>query len=138
MHRFSTVTSFALLIALGLGQLHCATVINGSHQRVPLTSSPPNATVLVDGVEAGTTPITVKLRRRKPHIIEFKKEGFQTVEKSVVRTHSGWIWGNILIGGLVGLLVDLIAGSHYSLQPASIDAELRLIDAENKKHGDAT
>ncbi len=38
---------------------------------------------------------------------------------------SGWVWGNIFFGGLIGLAVDAITGGLYNLSPEQINAELR-------------
>jgi len=36
-----------------------------------------------------------------------------------------WVFGNIIFGGIPGLVVDAITGSMYILQPEQIQAELR-------------
>ena len=37
---------------------------------------------------------------------------------------SGWVWGNLLFGGVIGLAVDAITGGLYKLSPAQLSAEL--------------
>jgi len=37
---------------------------------------------------------------------------------------SGWVWGNLVIGGLVGLAVDAISGGLYKLTPDQMTATL--------------
>lgn len=43
-----------------------------------------------------------------------------TLTKSV----SGWVWGNIIFGGLIGLAVDAITGGLYNLNPGQLAATL--------------
>jgi hypothetical protein len=33
---------------------------------------------------------------------------------------SGWVWGNIAFGGLIGLGVDFISGGAYQLYPDNL------------------
>ena len=43
---------------------------------------------------------------------------------TLTRGTSGWIWGNIVFGGIVGLAVDAISGSLYKLSPAQVSATM--------------
>ncbi len=50
--------------------------------------------------------------------------GYQPFEATLTRSVSGWVWGNIVIGGLIGLAVDSISGGLYSLAPEQITGVL--------------
>ena len=50
--------------------------------------------------------------------------GYQPFEATVTRSVSGWVAGNILFGGLIGLSVDAISGGLYTLGPEQITATL--------------
>jgi hypothetical protein len=53
-------------------------------------------------------------------------------------TLSGWYFGNILIGGLIGLLiVDPLTGAMYDLEPENIEQSLTAVQAEAVQAGDA-
>ena len=93
----------------------CATVVKGTSQKIPVTSAPIGARVLVDGKDMGTTPLTLKLGKKKPRVIRIEKEGFDPHEIRITRNRSSALFlthiGNIVaasaIGGLLGLaLVD--------------------------------
>ena len=45
-------------------------------------------------------------------------------EATLTRGVSGWVWGNIVIGGLIGLAVDAISGGLYKLTPEQMTATL--------------
>jgi hypothetical protein len=49
---------------------------------------------------------------------------------------SGWVWGNIVFGGLIGLAVDAISGGLYNLSPEQLNTELRKTDAQISAIGD--
>ena len=40
------------------------------------------------------------------------------------RSTSGWVWGNLVFGGLPGLAVDAITGGLYKLEPTQVNASL--------------
>lgn len=55
-------------------------------------------------------------------------EGYEPYEVSFTRSTSGWVWGNIVFGGVIGLAVDAISGGLYKLSPEQVQAELRRSD----------
>ncbi len=117
--------SVLLVPAILLGLYGCATIINRTKQSVFLQSDPPGATAILDGLMRVQTPASVKLKRGKDHYITFEKEGYK--QENVVIDHelSGWVWGNILVGGLIGLAVDFTSGGAYKLEPDSVMITLK-------------
>jgi hypothetical protein len=103
----------------------CATVIHGNHQDVGISSSPTNAVVRVDGANVGNTPVNAKLTRKDNHVVSIELPGYQAYQATLTRGVSGWVWGNIAIGGLIGLAVDAISGGMYKLTPEEMHAEMR-------------
>lgn len=114
--------SFLLLMPFVFG---CATIINGNKQKVLISSSPASAQVMVDGKAQGQTPVKVDLKRKQAHSVIISHEGYQTQEVQLQRKVSGWVWGNIGFGGLIGLGIDAGTGSMYKLKPDSVNIELK-------------
>jgi hypothetical protein len=55
------------------------------------------------------------------YTIRFENPGFAPKELTITGTVSGWYIGNILFGGLIGMLaVDPVTGAMYTL-PASVN-----------------
>jgi hypothetical protein len=103
----------------------CASIIHGNHQDVGISSSPTNAAVKIDGVIVGNTPVNAKLTRKDNHIVSIELLGYEPYQATLTRGVSGWVWGNIVIGGLIGLAVDAISGGMYRLTPDQLHAEMR-------------
>lgn len=103
----------------------CGTIMQGTTQEVGISSSPSNATVTINGQKKGTTPMIVDLKRKDSHMVSIELDGYETYETTLTRKVSGWVWGNIVFGGLIGLVVDATAGGMYKLTPEQISAELR-------------
>lgn len=134
----------------------CASIFNGSTQAVTIHSAPQEgASVTVTNraghaVHNGTTPLTLTLARGagyfkgESYTIRLKKDGFADKEITITPTVSGWYIGNILFGGLIGMLgVDPATGGMYvfpdsvtgSLDPAaakssSLPATLMIVSTD--------
>jgi len=125
MKRYFRATSLCLVLALlSATNISCATIFNGTYQTVGVSSSPTGATVYLDGVIKGQTPLMLDLSRRREAIIRVEKEGYEPAELAVTRGVSGWIWGNLVIGGLIGLVIDFVSGGAYKIKPEALNATL--------------
>jgi hypothetical protein len=102
----------------------CATIVNGTTQKVAFTSEPPGATVTVDGVPIGNTPTSIDLKRDSVHSVTFEKDGYVASEHTVIQGASWWFAGNILLGGIIGMMVDSSTGAMYNLTPDSVSPVL--------------
>lgn len=107
----------SLVVLLSTG---CATIMHGTSQDVGLSSTPTNAKVMVDNHELGKTPTVVKLSRKDNHIVRMELDGYQPFEATITRSTSGWVWGNLVFGGLIGLVVDATSGGLYKLSPEQV------------------
>lgn len=124
---------FALAVTFLMSS--CATIISGSKQNVAFSSNPSAATIFIDEVEVGKTPFEIKLARKSEHSVMIKLEGYQTYQTNLTKRFNGWYVGNILIGGLIGLIVDPITGAMYNLTPKQINAEMSkgtVVDSNKK------
>lgn len=103
----------------------CATIMHGTSQEVSIGSSPTGAKVTVDGKDIGKTPLVADLKRKDKHSVRIELAGYEPFEMAMSRGTSGWVWGNIVFGGLVGLAVDAITGGMYKLKPEQIQGALQ-------------
>jgi hypothetical protein len=118
--RIAHIGLGASVVCLGA----CASIMHGTHQDVGISSNPTGAQVSVDGQITGKTPIVANLRRKENHIIHLELAGYKPYDTTVTRSVSGWVWGNIVIGGLIGLAVDAISGGLYKLTPEQVSGTL--------------
>ncbi len=120
MRKTIISSSFALTLLLS----SCATIVSGSKQNVKFSSDPSTATIFIDEVEVGKTPFEIKLARKSEHSVMIKLEGYQTYETKLTKKFNGWFVGNIIFGGLIGLIIDPITGAMYNLTPNEINAQM--------------
>jgi hypothetical protein len=102
----------------------CASIIHGTSQDIGISSSPTGAKVTIDNQLGGNTPYVAKLSRKDNHIVKIELDGYQPAELTLTKSVSGWVWGNIVFGGLIGLAVDAISGGLYNLTPDQLQATL--------------
>jgi hypothetical protein len=113
----------------------CASIFEGETQTVTIGSEPAGATVSVtnregEKVHTGTTPVTLTLKRgagyfkSEQYTVAFSKEGYADKQITLTSTVNGWYIGNILFGGVIGMLaVDPATGAMYSF-PEKVNATL--------------
>jgi len=130
-----------LAASLGIGiasavVLACATIVHGSSQTVGISSQPTGANITVDGLVVGKTPVGAKLSRKDLHKVSITMEGYQPFEITTTRKTSGWVWGNLVFGGLIGLAVDAITGGIYVVRPEQVSGQLSKAGASMEVQGD--
>ncbi|HAB03226.1 MAG TPA: hypothetical protein DCE25_09980 [Pseudomonas sp.] len=124
--KFRKVMGAAMMAAV-VGINGCASIVGESRYPVAVSSAPSGASFEITDkngtiVHSGNTPSTVTLKSGKgyftgqTYMLRFKKEGYPDKTIELDSSLSGWYWGNILIGGLVGMLiVDPLTGAMYKL-----------------------
>lgn len=107
----------------------CATIMHGRSQEIAVASQPTGAKITIDSTVVGVTPVTVRLARKRVHTIVIALEGYQPFAITTIRHTSGWVWGNVVFGGLIGLAVDAIGGGLYAISPEQVNGQLVRVGA---------
>lgn len=105
----------------------CASIVSKSKYPVTIYTEPSAAKVEVrdqDGIVRfiGTSPTTAMLDAghgyftRARYTVTASKEGYSSVMTPLQTSIDPWYWGNIAIGGLIGILiVDPITGAMFEI-----------------------
>lgn len=118
--------SRCLLPAVGAMLLTaCATMVQGTTQKVSVRSTPSGAVVSVDGSAVGITPAFVELTRGDEHRLRVEAEGYRPYETTITHSMNGWMLGNVVLGGVIGIAIDSSSGAIYSLDQDEIVVELK-------------
>ncbi|WP_242084534.1 hypothetical protein [Aestuariivivens sediminis] len=106
----------------------CASIVSTSKYPISINSNPSEANIVVtdkkgDQIYSGNTPANLILKAsagffvKAEYRITFTKDGYNTKTVPVKFKLDGWYFGNILIGGLIGMLiVDPATGAMYKLE----------------------
>ena len=106
----------------------CATVTRGTSQKFAIESTPAQADVALSTGQTCTTPCKLKLKRKHGFTASFTKPGYEPLQAQVKSKFSGGGAaagaGNILIGGVVGAVVDGSSGALNNLTPNPLKVTL--------------
>lgn len=134
-----------LVVTLSLAILSgCSSIVSKSDYDVVVASTPTGANFVITNkagleVQRGVTPSTVSLKssagyfKGEAYTVVFNKEGFPPRTYDLTSSIDGWYFGNIVLGGLIGMLiVDPITGAMFNLPDridVSLDEEVSFNDA---------
>ena len=127
----------------------CASIVHSGSRTVSINSQPPGAAVTISksdskvSVHSGTTPMTVSLDPKRgffkgqSYTVRLDLAGYKSDEIELKATVSGWYFGNIVFGGLIGILiVDPATGAMWNISPENIDRPLGTEQAAVIQSGD--
>ncbi len=156
--RFRQVTFLLLTVVLAGG---CASVTRGTFEALVVESDPSGADVEIHradeefteaelnqntanatGALVGTTPSSFRLKRAGTYRVVVSKAGFETVESavshSVASGGAAGMAGNVLLGGVIGMVVDSSTGAMNNLSPNPLMVILAPKDASSDRPDYAT
>jgi uncharacterized protein YceK len=129
----------AVCLAMLLASSGCASIVNGRHADVAFNTFPASAHVTVRDdsgrkVAELDTPGDVALKRSRPYFLParytatIEAPGYAPAEVPIRSTVNPWILGNIVFGGIPGLVVDSATGAAWRPMRREIVHELAPLD----------
>ena len=108
------------LVLVGWFGTGCATMVNGVHQTVSVTSTPSGASVKLDGQPTGrVTPAAIEVRRGKSHVVTAELAGYEAGQTCIGREFSWWTIGDAIWWPIV--VVDIGDGAMWDAsQPENL------------------
>lgn len=113
----------SVVVACALSVSACATIVGGRYQQVQVDARAADQSIRADctlsngeGEVRVLTPGTATVHRSAHNLsITCQKDGKQIAQASYDANIRAWVWGNLVIGGLIGIVVDFSDGAshHY-------------------------
>ena len=125
----------------------CATIVHKGPRAIPIDSSPSGAKVSIYDrtnrlVMTNTTPFVAQLPvkfgyfKSPNYRLDFELPGHTPVSTRIDSSVSGWYFGNLLFGGIIGMLiVDPLTGAMYNLTPEKIEQPLTPAQTDTIRSG---
>lgn len=112
---------FALLL-LTLAS-SCASIMNSNgFKTIEVSSNPPGASFTSDAAGVtGVTPAAVQMPNGKPVTFRFTLDGHEPQQLVARPRMSGWVVGNILFGGIIGLVIDVVNDNSMIHRDVSVN-----------------
>ena len=132
----NNLRKFVVISLMGLVCTNCASIVSKSNWPFSVDTTPSGAKVVIankrgDEVYRGRTPAAMKLKSgagffaKESYVVILSMDGYETQKINVECKINGWYFGNIIFGGLIGLLiVDPATGAMYRLDSTGIDQSL--------------
>jgi hypothetical protein len=126
--KLVAIASSLMLFAVAI--CGCASIMKGSKGNIAISSTPSDARILIKttggvSVYEGKTPATVKVSKKNDYVVTVILDGYQEGTAHITRDGiEGWFWGNLLCGGIIGIIVDLTNGAINKLEPDQIHIEM--------------
>lgn len=115
---------YCIVVVMSQWSLGCATITTGTTQKILFESTPSGATASVTGGHSVQTPGELTLSRKNTYDVRFEKEGYLPASSHIGQRSNPMVFGNILIGGLIGLGIDSGSGAAYYLEPEKVSVTL--------------
>ncbi len=117
----STGIRTAMTIGCGALLSACASIVSDNDTTTHLQTEPEVARCELRGKDLDRvvhTPHSVNLpASAAPITVACKADGYRTATAELDTSMDGWIFGNILLGGVVGIAVDLVRGAGQKFPP---------------------
>ncbi len=118
------IVSTALAVSLAVALGGCATVMNGTKVDYSSETKPGGALVkFSDGSEC-TTPCKLEFKRKNDQRADITLAGYKPTYVLIQSKLGGSAFGNILLGGGIGAVVDGTNGSSNRLYPRPLIVQL--------------
>lgn len=102
----------------------CATIVSGRSQQVSVVTTPTDAIVTVGGMKQMAPASFILDRRMGVYQVMVEKEGYEPVVVTLKKGVNGWVFGNIIFGGIIGLVIDIASGSASKFTPSEVEVNL--------------
>lgn len=129
--------ALAATVLLALNVAGCATITRGTEEEVRFVSDPPGASVSTSTSNVcSSTPCTLKISRKSSFTATASKPGYRPLTIDVKSEMAGagavGMAGNLVIGGIGGIVVDAATGATLSHNPNPVLFALVPVNPRNK------
>lgn len=123
----SRIVATALVAFVATTSVGCATIATGGggRQSVSIATEPPGADIIVDGQLIGPSPVNALLSRKTEHIVEVQMPGYESAQVLIRSKFNSWVVGNIVVGGLIGVVVDVVTDATWTLSDNALKIQLQ-------------
>ena len=129
----------AVITLAGLSLAACASITRGTTDQVSIMSNPPGAEVRTTNGLQCITPCSLPISRKTEFVATFTKEGYEPMSVPVVTRVAGagaaGFVGNAVVGGVIGMGVDVVTGAAMDHCPNPLAVTLKPIRRADPPRG---
>ncbi len=123
-----------LLLISAVSLTGCASIFNANPSLLSIMTNPEDAKVTITGMQnmekiTKRTPCSVYLNKGSDYTVRIELAGYQSEEIPIRRNVTGWFWGNILLGGIIGMAIDYGTGNMWAHTPTAVNFDLSKVSS---------
>ena len=122
----------AALATMSMGLGGCATVLNGTDTEYTTNSEPEGANVKFTSGKECKTPCSLEFRRKDDQRADITLAGYKPAYVLIQSKLGGSAFGNIILGGGIGAIVDGSNGASNRLYPRPLIIRLAPIGSSDE------
>lgn len=137
MKKSYVVTGIVLGFLTAATLSGCATIVaGGGITHMNIATNPSGAKVTIKGLGNNenfekSTPFSLDMSKNSDYEFQFAMQGYKSDTIVVRRTVSGWFWGNLFIGGIIGMAIDYGTGNMWDHSSNNLNIDLSKDIAQN-------
>jgi hypothetical protein len=122
-----------LLLMVCTTLVSCGTIVSGPSW-LSVETSPSNVKIRIEGLQNGEkftkiTPLRVQLNKNSDYKLVVETPNYKSEEVIIRRSIDGWFWGNILIGGILGMGIDYLSGNMWNHNKHLVNINLETLSS---------
>lgn len=135
------LSAAAFLLTVSVAFVNCATIVSKSSYPVSIATEPRGAQIIISDKKGkeifkGNSPAVVKLKAgagyfsRAEYQVNVSAPGYQEKILPITFKLNGWYFGNLLLGGLIGMLIiDPASGAMWKIDNGMDDIQVSLVNS---------
>lgn len=120
--------SCLLVLVVLFSTTGCATIVDGGEKFVSINVNPENAKIYVQSNKGDkfvrTGSFSLQVNRKASYTLKIELPNYESEVIQIERGLDGWVFGNIALGGIIGLVIDASTGNMWTPKPKIVNVEL--------------
>lgn len=117
-NKINMKKTIILILLISVFLKGCASITHGRASWLRVETNPSNIEVKLYGINNGesikqTTPFRVELDKGSDYKLVIETPNYKSEEVVIRRKITGWFWGNILVGWIVGFAIDALSHNMW-------------------------
>lgn len=123
MKRFFYYAVWVLFLFMAFLANGCATIMSGTKHTLNVECEPEDSKIYINGAlhkSPCSQDVERGIRAISKNKVVVEKDGYKPCEFNLSGSVHPWVFGNIILGGLIGLAIDLGTGAATSVEQEDI------------------
>lgn len=132
--KVSKLSILSLFLSISILLNGCASIFHGRASWLTVETNPENIEIKLYGINSGeiikkTSPFRVELDKGTDYKLVVETPNYRSEEVVIRRRITGWFWGNIIIGWIVGFAIDAFSKNMWDHNQHLVQLDLEKLSS---------